>query len=339
MNAIKKIFKVRELSSLLFLIALFLLVGGVNSSFLTPTSILNCFNDSVVFTLLAVGIAFVILTGEIDVSIGATLGLSAAVTSSLLRDGASWLVAFLAGAAVGVVVGLVNGYGVAVLGVPSLIFTLGTNGLIRGLIYVYTNGAWVENLPAPFTKLANTKVLGDLTLFYAAAVIIVLIAHLILIRTRRGKYFIAVGDNAAGANMVGIPAVNTKIVAYVLCALFASAAGILYSSRVGFITPTAGNGYEMKAIAACVLGGISLTGGVGSLVGASIGAVIMSSISRILVFMGLSSDYDNTITGVLLIGIVVIDAVSQNRAAVKNRHARLAARSVRESVLEGGAQK
>jgi Ribose/xylose/arabinose/galactoside ABC-type transport systems, permease components len=335
MNEVKKIFKIREITSFLFLIVLFAIVGSVNSSFLSPTSLLNCFNDSVVFTLLAVGIAFVILTGEIDVSIGATLGLSAAVSSTLLRDGSNWAVAFAAGLLVGVVVGLINGFGVSVLNVPSLIFTLGTNGLIRGSIYVFTNGAWVENLPPAFTKLSKVKLAGDLTVFYVAVIVLVIIAHFVLTRTRRGKYFIAVGDNAAGATLVGIPAVNTKIIAYILCGLFASVAGIIYSARIGFITPTAGSGYEMKAIAACVLGGISLTGGLGSLVGASIGAVIMSSVSRILVFLGFSSDYDNTITGILLIAIVVIDAVSQNRAAVKNRHMRLAARA---STVKGDEQ-
>ena len=137
----------------------------------------------------------------------------------------------------------------------------------------------------------------------------------------------AVGDNAAGATLVGIPADKTKITAYVLCGVFASMAGLIYASRIGFITPTAGNGYEMKAIAACVLGGLSLTGGIGSLAGASIGAVIMSSISRILVFLGFSSDYDNTITGFLLLTIVVINTAVQNRAALKNRHEILSART------------
>lgn len=115
--------------------------------------------------------------------------------------------------------------------------------------------------------------------------------------------------------------------AYVLCGMFASAAGMIYASRIGFITPTAGNGYEMKAIAACVLGGLSLNGGIGSLAGASIGAVIMSSISRILVFLGFSSDYDNTITGIMLLTIVVINTVAQNRAAEKNRRRILSART------------
>lgn len=336
MNILKKLLKAREMRSLLFLILLFTGVGCVNQSFLIPSSILNCFNDSVVFTLLAIGIAFVILTSEIDVSIGATLGLSAAVTSSMLRDGLPWSVAILAGMLVGILVGAINGFGVALLGIPSLIFTLGTNGLVRGFIYVYTKGAWVENLPAAFTKLSQVRIIGGITVFYIAVFIIAIVAHIVLTHTRRGKYFIAVGDNVGGATLVGIPTANTKIFAYVLCGLFAAIAGTVYSSRIGFITPTAGNGYEMKAIAACVLGGISLTGGQGSIIGASIGAVIMSSVSRILVFLGFSSDYDNTITGILLITIVVVDALIQNRAVLKNRHERLAARTLDIKTAEKG---
>ena len=326
------------MSSFLFLAALIFVVGCVNPSFWQPTSILNCFNDSVVFTLLAVGSAFVILTGEIDVSVGATLGMSAAVGATLLRDGSNWAVAILAALAIGAVIGFVNGFGVSVLQIPSLIFTLGVNGVVRGLIYVFTKGAWVENLPAGFTRMSNTLIAGQLTTFYAAAILAVIAGHLILTQTKKGKYFIAVGDNAAGATLVGIPASQTKITAYILSGVFAAAAGMIYTSRIGFITPTAGNSYEMKAIAACVLGGISLTGGQGSLIGASIGAIIMSSISRILVFLGFSSDYDNTITGILLITIVVINTVTQNRAILKNRHQILSARTAMGADKKGGVQ-
>lgn len=326
------------MSSFLFLAALIFVVGCVNPSFWQPASILNCFNDSVVFTLLAVGSAFVILTGEIDVSVGATLGMSAAVGATLLRDGSNWAVAILAALAIGAVIGFVNGFGVSVLQIPSLIFTLGVNGVVRGLIYVFTKGAWVENLPAGFTRMSNTLIAGQLTTFYAAAILAVIAGHLILTQTKKGKYFIAVGDNAAGATLVGIPASQTKITAYILSGVFAAAAGMIYTSRIGFITPTAGNSYEMKAIAACVLGGISLTGGQGSLIGASIGAIIMSSISRILVFLGFSSDYDNTITGILLITIVVLNTVTQNRAILKNRHQILSARTVAGADKKGGVQ-
>ena len=338
MGQMKKIMKSHEMSSFLFLAALIFLVGCVNPSFWQPTSILNCFNDSVVFTLLAVGSAFVILTGEIDVSVGATLGMSAAVGATLLRDGSNWMIAILTAVAIGAAIGFVNGYGVSVLQIPSLIFTLGVNGVVRGLIYVFTKGAWVENLPAGYTKISNTFIAGQLTVFYAVTLLVVVAGHMMLTHTKKGKYFIAVGDNAAGATMVGIPASQTKIMSYVLSGIFAAAAGMIYTSRIGFITPTAGSGYEMKAIAACVLGGISLTGGQGSLVGAAIGAIIMSSISRILVFLGFSSDYDNTITGILLITIVVINTVTQNKAILRARHQTLTARTAADSGKKGGVQ-
>ena len=163
-----------------------------------------------------------------------------------------------------------------------------------------------------------------------------ILIHIVLTRTKRGKYFIAVGDNVNGAVLVGIPTTWTKIAAYILCGVFAAIASILYASRIGFITAIAGNGYEMKAIAACVIGGISLSGGLGSVIGASIGAIIMSSVSRILVFMGFSSDYDNTITGVMLITIVVLDALMQRHAAERIRRERLRARAAGASEEKGG---
>lgn len=338
MNYIKKIAKAREASSLLFLIILFAIVGCINISFLAPSSIAACFNDSVVFTLLAVGMAFTIFIGEIDVSVGANLGFTASVVGSLLRDGHNWVFCFAVGILIGAVIGLINGWGVAVLNIPSLIFTLGTNGVLRGLIYVYTNGAWVENLPGAFTAYSSKTMLGDLTGYYLVTIIAVIIIHILLTRTRKGKYFIAVGDNAGGATLVGIPTMWTKITAYILCGVFAAIASILYASRIGFITAIAGNGYEMKAVAACVIGGISLSGGLGSVIGASIGAVIMSSVSRILVFMGFSSDYDNTITGVMLIVIVVVDALMQRHAAERIRRERLSARASHTTEEKGGEQ-
>lgn len=326
---LKKIFRVRETGSLLFLIALILGVGVKNPSFLQPASLLNILNDSVVFVLLSVGIAFVILTGEIDVSIGAVLGLSAAVGSTILRDGGSLFSAVFAAILVGAVIGAFNGIGVTYLGIPSLIFTLGTNGLIRGFVYVYTKGEWVENLPAYFTNASTQRLFfkDGLTYFYLFTIIAVLVIFYLTNKIRAGRYFKAIGDNMQGAALVGIPTKEVKVLSYILCGICASVAGMLYSSRVGFITPIAGNGYEMKAIAACVIGGIALTGGQGSVLGATIGATIMSSISRSLVFLGFSSDYDNTITGIILIVIVVVTTVSQNRELIKNKREVLLART------------
>ena len=306
---------------------MFVGVGLINPAFLEVKNILLSLNSGVVYTVVAIGIAFVIITGEIDVSVGATVGMTAAVAGTLIRGGHGFL-GVLVALAVGLFIGLVNGFGVTYLKIPSIIMTLGTNGIVRGMIYVYTGGRWVENLPLEFKSLSQSQFLGTFTWFYLLTLIGMILIYLVMSRTMLGRYFRAVGDNPNGATLLGIPVRGTKLTAFVLSGLFASIGGVMYASRVGFITPIAGMGYEMKVIAACVLGGISLSGGVGSVIGASVGAAIMASISRVLVFLGFPSDYDNTITGILLIVIVVFDSVIHQRSAEKMRRQRLAAKII-----------
>ena len=334
MSKVKNLFNARWMSSLIFLLALFLITGIADPSFLKYSSIISCFNSATMYTLLAVGIAFVIMTGEIDVSIGATLGITAAMTGMIAQQGGSVISMLAACIATGAAVGLVNGTGVAYFGVPSLIFTLGTNSVIRGLIYILTDGRTIENFGGVIASYGNKTIAAEITVYYAIAVVLVVIAHYVLTKTRKGKYFIAVGDNAGGANLVGISVLGTKILAYVLCGMFAGLGGFVFASKYGQVMTVAGNGYEMTAIAACVIGGISLSGGLGNMIGAAIGAVIMSSISRLLVFIGLPATYNNTITGVMLIVIVVADALTQRRAIEMARRKRLLSRTAENP--EGG---
>ena len=337
MSIVKKLLKARWSSSLIFLVLLFLITGLANSSFLSYSNIIACFNTATMYTLLAIGIAFVIMTGEIDVSIGAVLGLSASVTGMIAQEGGSIGKMLVCVLLIGVAVGLFNGIGVSFFGVPSLIFTLGTNGVLRGIIYMVTEGRTIENFGGPVAVYGNMSVVAEISLYYLITLVLVVIAHLVTTRTRRGKYFIAVGDNAGGATLVGISVLRTKITAYVICGVMAGIAGYVFASKYGQVMNVAGNGYEMTAIAACVLGGISLSGGLGNMVGAAIGAVIMSSISRLLVFIGLPSTYDNTITGVMLIAIVVVDALTQRRAIETARRKRLLNRT-ESKPEEGGIQ-
>ncbi|MBR5287759.1 MAG: ABC transporter permease [Clostridia bacterium] len=336
MSKIQNMFKARWMSSLIFLLLLFVITGIADPSFLKYSSIISCFNTATMYTLLAVGIAFVIMTGEIDVSIGATLGITAAMTGMIAQQGGSVISMLAACLATGAAVGLVNGLGVAYFGVPSLIFTLGTNSVVRGLIYILTDGRTIENFGGVIAGYGNKTIFAEITVYYAIAVALVVISHWVLTKTRKGKYFIAVGDNAGGANLVGISVLGTKILAYILCGLFAGVAGFVFASKYGQVMTVAGNGYEMTAIAACVIGGISLSGGLGNMVGAAIGAVIMSSISRLLVFIGLPATYNNTITGVMLIVIVVADALTQRRAIEMARRKRLLSRTADKP--EGGEQ-
>lgn len=334
MNKVKSLLKARWMSSLIFLLLLFLITGIAEPEFLSYSNIISCFNTATMYTLLAIGIAFVIMTGEIDVSIGSTLGLSAAMTGLIAKQDGSIAVMLLAVVATGAVIGLVNGVGVAYFGVPSLIFTLGTNSVVRGMIYIPSDGRTVENFGGSLASYGNLTLFAEITLYYAIAILLVAVAHIVLTKTRKGKYFIAVGDNAGGANLVGISVTGTKLLAYVLCGVFAGLGGFVFASKYGQVMTVAGNGYEMTAIAACVLGGISLSGGLGNMVGAAIGAVIMSSISRLLVFIGLPSTYDNTITGIMLIVIVVVDALTQRRSIEMARRKRLLSRTA-ETAAEG----
>lgn len=326
MTVLKNFTKRREASSILFLLALYLIVGIINPTFLQSENIMLCLNGATVYTICAIGMAFVIFTGEIDASIGATLGLSAAVAASMIRDGKSWTLAIIVAVSIGLVIGIINGFGVAILKVPSIIMTIGVNSIVRGFSYLYTKGAWVENVPSSFKKVSQNGVAG-LSWMYIGTILIMIGIHLYLIKTKKGRYFQAVGDNEDGAVNIGIPVAATKMISYIICAVCASLASIVFVSRIGFVTPTSGNGYEMKAIAACVIGGISLSGGVGNMIGATFGALIMSSISRILVFLGFSSNFDNTITGILLITIVVIDAIMQKRKIESARRERLLAKT------------
>ena len=334
MNKVKSLLKARWMSSLIFLLLLFLITGIAEPEFLSYSNIISCFNTATMYTLLAIGIAFVIMTGEIDVSIGSTLGLSAAMTGLIAKQDGSIAVMLLAVVATGAVIGLVNGVGVAYFGVPSLIFTLGTNSVVRGMIYILSDGRTVENFGGSLASYGNLTLFAEITLYYAIAILLVAVAHIVLTKTRKGKYFIAVGDNAGGANLVGISVTGTKLLAYVLCGVIAGLGGFVFASKYGQVMTVAGNGYEMTAIAACVLGGISLSGGLGNMVGAAIGAVIMSSISRLLVFIGLPSTYDNTITGIMLIVIVVVDALTQRRSIEMARRKRLLSRTA-ETAAEG----
>ncbi|HNW86508.1 MAG TPA: ABC transporter permease [Candidatus Limiplasma sp.] len=324
---LKKLLHSREVTALAFVVFMFLGVGAINPAFLTPANIWLCLNSSVVYTVVAVGIALVIITGEIDVSVGATLGMTAAVSGTMIRNGEPWILAIGAALLIGLLIGSINGFGVTVLKIPSIIMTLGINGIVRGLIYVFTNGKWVENIPFDFKNLSQGRLFSSITFFYLGAILLIVAVHLILTRTKRGRYLAAVGDNIGGATLLGIPVDTTKFSAFALCGVLAAVGGVLFVSRVGFVTPIAGNGYEMKVIAACVLGGISLSGGVGTVIGAGLGAAIMASISRILVFVGFSSDYDDTITGILLIIIVVSDALLRRRAVEQARRQRLAAKT------------
>lgn len=327
MNIIKKVFEKREITAFVFLVVLFLGVGLRNPDFMGFQSISTVLKGSVMYIFLAIGMTFVLLTGGIDVSVGATLGISAAVSATMIRDEHSFVLAIIVSIIIGLIIGLINGVGVAFVKVPAIIMTLGMLGIIRGIMIVYTDGKWVENLP-DFFKMTSQKSLLGLNIYFVLAIVVMVFVQLYFTKAKTGKFFAAIGDNIEGSVLVGIPVNKFLVGAYVISGLCASIAGVIFASQVGFVTSNTGVDIEMTAIAACVLGGVSLSGGIGSVVGASIGAIIMTAINSALVFLKVPSFWNKSIQGTLLILIVVSDVIIHKYFEEKARKQRLSARSM-----------
>ncbi len=333
-NLLVRLAKAREVTVIIFIALLFLFVGSINPTFIQPSNIALTLQNSVMYILLAIGISFVLITKEIDVSIGATLGLSAAVGATLLRDGRPLGIVIMYTLFVGIMVGLFNGFGVVKLKIPSIVMTLGTNGLIRGLMILYTKGAWIENLPDFYKKASQGKVLG-INGYLLITIVIIITLSLYLKFAKKGRYFAAIGDNAEGANLIGIHVTFYKMLAFIIAGIFASIAGLVYTSQVGFVANVAGSGLEMVTIAAAVLGGISLNGGIGTVFGASLGALLMTSINSALVFLKIPAFWNNTISGLLLVIIVTSDALINRYLKKKAKQEKLLKKTSQEENFNG----
>lgn len=310
MPLLMRLLKARELSILLLMVVFFIIVGLNNHEFVTGATISLMVKASVILLVMAIGQSFVLFTSNIDVSVGSIMGLSAAVCGVLLTSGYNVWIVILSVLLVGTVVGFVNGIGVAYFKVPSIIMTLGMLGIIRGIMLLYTEGMWIEDIPNFYKKLSGLKMLG-ISLPVWVTIALLLIAHFYLTRTKFGRYFYAVGDNEQGARSVGLPVEKVKVLSFVFSGISASIAGLVFVMNIGFVPNVTGSGMELQVIAAAVLGGVSLTGGLGSVIGAGLGAIFFTVINSSLVYLKIPAYWNDAISGLLLLLIVVGDSKFQ----------------------------
>jgi AI-2 transport system permease protein len=325
MASILKIIKQREFRTFLFLILLFVVVGFINTDYLSLQNIDKSLKSSLVYIVLAVGMTFVLLTGNLDISVGGTLGLSAAVCGTILRDGGNTFLAVIVAILIGACMGLINGFGVIKLKISSFIMTLAILSITRVVQVIYTEGKWVENIPANVKGLSKIDIFG-VNLLSFIIIVGVIFVQVYLSKNSKGRYYTAIGDNIDGAISLGIPVNRYIAYSFVISGICASLAGLIFVSQIGFVSTNAGAGIELTVIAACVLGGVSLIGGIGTVVGAALGAIILTSINSALVFMKVPAFWNDTISGFLLIIIVVIDALLAFNAIKKAKKVRLNAR-------------
>jgi ribose transport system permease protein len=291
------------------IIVLLILFGGMtlaSDQFLTADNLANLARQVAIFGIIAVGQLLVILTAGIDLSVGSVLGLSGCVTAELLIGGTPIVVAVLAGLLIAVVCGLVNGLLVAYANLPPFIVTLGMLGIARGVVLVFTNASTIQPLPESFSNLANGSIIGIPNLLWIFAIIVVVVA-LILRRTVFGRYVYAIGSNPESARLAGVPVKTMLVAVYSIAGLLAGVGGVLFTSRLNAGIPTAGTGYELNAIAACVIGGASLFGAKGGAFGAATGALIVATLNNGGNLLAINSFYLQIIIGLLILIAVFFD--------------------------------
>ncbi len=296
----------REASVGIIIILLFAVLGMVDVSYLSFETVLSIYNNSLILFVVAMGATLVMATRGLDVSIGSIMGLSAAIAGILMNADYGIGTSIAAALLVGLVCGLFNGFMVAILRVPAIVATLGTLGLYRGFVHLVTGGSWIEGLPEGFKGLSHAAFLG-LSPFAWLVLILLVTIHLGLRYTAFGRSMFAVGDNREGARLLGIRVNQVQLSAYAINGVLAALAGVIFAAQIGFIPNTAGNGMEMRAIASSVLGGVSLLGGTGTVIGAALGAYFMTSIDSVLVMLRLDAFWNDMIAGGILLVVLIAD--------------------------------
>jgi ribose transport system permease protein len=291
------------------LIVLLVLFGGMtlaSTEFLTGDNLANLARQVAVFGIIAVGELLVILTAGIDLAVGSVLGLTGCIAAELLVHGVGIVPAILIAMAAGAAIGVFNGSLVAYGKLPPFIVTLGMLGIARGAVLVLTDASTVQPLPDSFGNIANGDFLGLPNLLWMFLAVVV-IASFVLRRTVFGRYVYAVGSNPESARLAGVPVTRVLVAVYGISGLLAAVGGVLFTSRLNAGVPTAGTGYELNAIAACVIGGASLFGAKGGAFGAAAGALIVGVLNNGGNLLAINSFYLQIIIGALILAAVAFD--------------------------------
>lgn len=317
----KTLLKNRELSAFFAIVALFVVLVALNPAYFSLQTLAMIFSSSQILCLLALGATLVMLTRNIDVSVGSTVGLCAIAVGVALNNGYGLATAIAFALAIGALAGAFNGLLVVGWCIPAIVATLGTLGLYRGVMLLWTGGKWIEGLPDSLKSLSEPAFIGVSPLGWLVLALL-LAGGWLLSRTAFGRDFYAAGDNLAAARQLGVAVNRTRMLAFTLNGMLAACAGIVFAAQIGFVPNQTGSGLEMKAIAACVLGGISLLGGTGTLLGAFLGAFFLTQIDTVLVLFRLPAWWNDFIAGLVLLGVLVLDgrlrqALARHQRALK----------------------
>jgi ribose/xylose/arabinose/galactoside ABC-type transport system permease subunit len=294
----------------------FVLFALLSPYFFTPDNLLNVSLQASITAIIAAGMTFVILTGGIDLSVGSLVAFAGIVSTTVLKTGlppaAGFAAAILAGVAVGSLSGAFAGFCITRFNIAPFIVTLATMTIWRGAAFVWTDGRPVWELPAGFAFLGTGRLLA-VPVPTIIMVLTFIASHIILTRTRFGRYVYAVGGNIEAARLAGIRTWRVLVNVYILSGTLAALSGILLASRMNSGQPNAGVAYELDVIAAVVVGGTSLSGGAGSIVGTFIGAMLIAVLRNGLNLLNVNSYIQQVIVGVVILLAVMLDQIRRRR--------------------------
>lgn len=305
---------IQRLLPFLTLIALFVGLSIASPNFLTAINLSSVVRQTAVINVMALGMTMIIVAGGIDLSVGSILAFGGLIGTMALEKGAPIPAGVLLGALAGMFWGLTNGILITRLRINPFIVTLGTLGIVRGLTLIISNGLPVHNIPASFSYLGEGTLAGVPFVLWILLLCAVSV-HFLLEHTKLGRYAFAIGSNVDAAFYAGVPVAAVTVAVYAAGGLLTGLAGMIEASRLMTGQPTAGQGYELQAIAAVVIGGGSLRGGEGTVVGTLVGAFIMGLLSNGSDLLGISPYLQQAIIGAVIILAVTVDEMRKRATA------------------------
>lgn len=312
MRNLREILKIKEIGILIVLIILSIMIGLLNPIFFTWSNITDILRNTSYTLIIAIGMTFVLIAKGLDLSVGSTLALCGLISAMAMQKGIPVLAAVLIGLICGAVIGVVNAFCIVVLNIPAMIATLGSMYMGRGLVLIITKGQPVYPLPESFSLFDKQKILG-IPIVVFIAILLSVIAHYILKKTIYGRMVYAIGGNAETAKYAGINVKAITASVYILCGVMAALSGILTAARMGSGQPSVGDGTEMTIITAVIIGGTSLNGGAGTILGTVIGSLLMSVLSTGMNLIGVSAYWQRFVTGLIIIIAVGFDQYQRSK--------------------------
>lgn len=313
----------REVGLIIALIIMMIVFTVIDPIYMSGGNVLDIIKQSTINGLLAIGITFAILTGGIDLSIGSTFAIVIVSVGNLLISGMNPVLAFIIGLLIGLSLGVINGLMISKLKLQPFIATLGTMSMYRGVAYIITGGWPVLNIPNNFRKMVDGTIIGSIPVSVFILFAFAIVGYILLKHTRFGSYIYALGGNEEATRLSGVNVAYNKIMAYGFCGVGAALAGLVLLARLGTGEPTAGQGYELNAIAAAAIGGTSLSGGKGGIVGTLLGAILLSALKVGLIVSGVDSFWQYIATGAIIVIAAyfetIQDKISQLSSLIKAR--------------------